>query len=135
MNLIERDDARQLRQFGLTLVVMLPLVFDLLLPWFFGIVRPLWPLIASLVLLIVAVIKPTGLYWLYRGWMALAAVLGRITNTIVLGSMFFGIMVPLGVVLRRLNKLQYRVGFDSDIKSYRLNTRRSPDANDLKNPF
>ena len=135
MKLIERDNIGELRKFGLALAVMFPLIFDLLLPWLFDRPRPLWPLIVAGVLLLVALAWPKGLYPVYRIWMGIAAVLGRITNTIVLGLVFFLMIMPLGVVLRALGKLQYRVGFDPTAETYRVGERRRPQADDLKNPF
>lgn len=135
IKLIERDNISELRKFGLALAVMFPLIFDLVLPWLFERPRPLWPMILGAIFLLMAVVWPRGLYPVYRGWMAVAAVLGRITNTIVLSLVFFLMIVPLGVVLRRLGKLQYREGFDPALKTYRVDQRRRPQADDLKNPF
>lgn len=128
-------DTRGLRQFGLTLAIMLPLVFWLALPWLFGHSRPAWPFYLSVPLLAMAWLWPRGLFPVYRAWMALARVLGAITNTIVLGLVFCLIMIPLGFVLRRMGKLQYREGFDADAETYRVTERRRPGADDLRNPF
>lgn len=135
MKLIERDNISELRKFGLALAIMFPLIFDLLLPWLFDRPRPLWPFIVAAIFLLAALAWPKGLYPVYRGWMAVAAVLGRITNFIVLGLVFFLMIVPLGIVLRRLGKLQYREGFDPALDTYRVGQRRRPDFDDLKHPF
>ncbi len=135
IKLIERDNIGELRKFGVALAVMFPLIFDLVLPWLFDRPRPLWPLIVAAVLLLGAIAWPRGLYPVYRGWMAIAAVLGRITNFIVLGLVFFLMMAPLGMALRRLGKLQYREGFDPALDTYRVGERRRPQVEDLKHPF
>ncbi len=135
MKLIDRNDAGELRKFGLALAVMFPLIFALFLPWLFDHARPRWPLAAGGIFLLWALVWPRGLYPVYRAWMAVAGVLGKITNAIVLGSVFFLLMMPLGVVLRMLGKLQYRDGFEPEATTYRVEERRKPTAKDLENPF
>ena len=135
MKLIDRHNVKELRKFGIALAVMFPLIFFLFLPWLFERPGPRWPLIVGAVFLLAALVWPRGLYPVYRGWMRVAGVLGHFTNFIVLGTVFFIMMVPLGLILRSLGKLQYREGFDSKAETYRVGTRRRPAASDLNNPF
>lgn len=135
MKTLGPHDGPELRQFGLALAAVFVVVFWGLLPWLFTHSRPAWPLYAGAVLLAGSLWWPRGLYPVYRGWMAVAQVLGTITNAIVLGGVFFLIMVPLGFALRRLGKLQYREGFDARATTYRVGERRRPGADDLRNPF
>ena len=53
---------------------------------------------------------------------------------LLLGAAFFGILLPVGWVLRRLGRLQYHTRFDPDAASYRIEVE--PDrAVRLEEPF
>ncbi|NND59714.1 MAG: hypothetical protein HKN49_05550 [Gammaproteobacteria bacterium] len=135
MKLIDRQDTRGLRQFGLLLAVMLPLIFFAVLPWLFGHERPFWPLYAAAILAVIATLLPRLLYPVYRAWMFVARILGFVTNTAILGTAFVLIIIPMGLLLRLTGKLQYTRGFDSSLDSYRVETQRRMTAKDLENPF
>lgn len=135
MKLLSRNDRAGLKHFGLTLAVLLPLLFGLVLPWLFSHSRPAWPFYSAVIFAALSFIAPRALYPLYRAWMAVARVLGLVTNTLILTSLFVLLFIPLGLVLRLLGKLQYATGFDSGKTSYRVAQRREFTAEDLENPF
>jgi hypothetical protein len=49
-----------------------------------------------------ALLVPTRLGPIYRGWMALAHRLSRVTTPLVLGIVFYGVITPVGAVRRLL---------------------------------
>ena len=51
-----------------------------------------------------------------------------------LDAVFFGILLPLGWVLRSRDRLQYRTGFDPGTATYRVDLRRDQ-ATRLEEPF
>jgi predicted NodU family carbamoyl transferase len=51
-----------------------------------------------------------------------------------LDAVFFGILLPLGRVLRSRDRLQYRTGFDPGTATYRVDLRRDQ-ATRLEEPF
>ena len=55
----------------------------------------------GLALVLLGLIAPRTLVHPRRAWMALAEVLGFISTRVILGLVFFGIMTPLGVIMRR----------------------------------
>jgi hypothetical protein len=120
MRILTPDDRSDLRQFGLGLALLLILVFWGLLPWLGERPRPVWPLVAGGVLAALALAWPRGVYPVYRALLPLARLLGLINTWLLLGAVFFGILLPVGWVLRRMGRLQYRTGFDPDAASYRV---------------
>ena len=52
------------------------------------------------VLLLGAALWPTGLTPLYRGWSALGLAMSSVTTPILMAVIFFGVIFPIGVVLR-----------------------------------
>jgi hypothetical protein len=61
-------------------------------------------------------------------------VIGIVNTWVLLGAVFFGILLPLGSVLRSLGRLQYRTGFDPAATTYRVDLPREQ-ATRLEEPF
>jgi hypothetical protein len=77
-----------------------------------------WAMGAAAVLLVVSLLRPAALSALNRLWLGLGLLLQRITNPIVLGLLFFGTVLPIGLLMRSFGKNPLRLGFDRDAKSY-----------------
>ena len=120
MRILTPHDRSDLRQFGLGLALLLLLVFWGLLPWLGDRPRPGWPLAVGGVLAAAALAWPRSVYPVYRVLLPVARVLGLINTWLLLGAVFFGILLPVGWVLRRMGRLQYRTGFDPGAASYRV---------------
>lgn len=50
--------------------------------------------------LLLALAAPLSLIVIYRPWMRVARVLGRVSSTVLLGLVFFAVVTPLGLVMR-----------------------------------
>ena len=93
---------KQERQFGF----LFTFVFALVAFW------PLWPLTAPNLYwlggagawLAAALVYPKMLAPLYRGWMAFGHVLGWINARIILGLVFFVVVMPTGLIMRLFGK-------------------------------
>lgn len=93
---------KQERHFGF----LFTFVFTLVAFW------PLWPLTTpnlywlagAGVWLAAALIYPKGLAPLYKAWMAFGHVLGWINARIILGIVFFAVVMPIGLVMRLFGK-------------------------------
>ena len=92
--------SKQLRDFGLLLGV----VFPLLLGWFLPALRShsfqAWTLWIGIPTLSLGLLAPRTLSWPYRGWMALGHALGWINGHIVLGVVFILVLQPIAAVMR-----------------------------------
>ena len=120
MHVLTRHDHRELRHFGLGLGVLVVLIFWGLLPWIWGHARPAWPLVAGAVVVAAALAWPVAIYPVYRLLLPVARVLGVINTWLLLGAAFFGILLPVGWLLRRLGRLQYQTRWDPEATSYRV---------------
>lgn len=115
--------------------MFLVLGFGLLLPWLFQRPWPLWPWWLALVLVVPAALYPPALLPLYKAWLPIARVLAWFNTRLLLGLVFFVMMLPLGIVLRLAGKLQYRHGFDKNRDTYRESSEPINVATDLERPF
>jgi hypothetical protein len=128
------SDTRPLREFGLGLGLLLVLVFWLLLPWLGERPRPVWPLVAGGSVAALALAWPPAVLPVYRALRPVARVIGTVNTWVLLGAVFFGILLPLGWVLRSLGRLQYRTGFDPGATTYRVDLQRER-VTRLEEPF
>lgn len=133
MMLIAANDKAALRRFGWQMAIAWPLLFGLLLPWLFSHSLPLWPWLLSALFALTALTVPKALYWPARLWAGFAAKMGWINTRLLLGLVFFLLIWPLGLVLRSLNKLDYRARPASGDSYWR---KSAPIASDnMKEPF
>lgn len=111
-------EPRQLRSFGL----LVGGVFALLAVWpvvRHGLGVRIWALIPAAFLVVPALLAPPLLRPLYVVWMALGRILGWINTRIVLAIVFYGLITPIGSLLRLMGKDPMRRSFDRDAETYR----------------
>lgn len=126
-------DARGLRRFGLTTGGIVAVLFGVLFPLLFAASWPLWPWIIFVLLGIWAIVAPATLDPLYKGWMRVGILLGRITTPIILTLVFAVAFVPAALVMRLLGKDPMRRRFDST-DTYRLKSK-NPSSENMEKPY
>ncbi|MBF0439229.1 MAG: hypothetical protein HQL93_08915 [Magnetococcales bacterium] len=86
------------RAFGLSFAIFLGAIFGI--EWyFFSRINP-WTGGISGLFFLLALVRPITLLLFNRLWRVLAGMLGAISNPLVLGVVFYGIMTPLGLARR-----------------------------------
>ncbi len=78
----------------------------------------LWLLVPGVVLVVLGAAAPAVLAPVNRLWFRFGLLLGRVTNPIVMGVLFFTVMVPIGWMLRRSGKDLLRLRRDPAAQSY-----------------
>lgn len=124
---------KQERQFG----YLFAAVFVLVAFW------PLWPLPKpSLVWLggagawaAVALICPRLLAPLYKGWMKFGHVLGWINARIILGAVFFVMVMPIGLVMRLFGKDFLHLRLNKTMSYWIARDTKPLDPQSLRNQF
>lgn len=88
--------------------------------------KPVYPVPLGLALafLAVALVVPKWLAPLNRLWMKFGELLHRIVSPVILGIMFFGVITPVGWLMRLAGKDLLRTKFDREAESYWI--RREP---------
>lgn len=122
------------RFFGLTFFVVF-LIIALLPLLSRGAVRPV-ALGIALAFLAVSLAAPAWLAPLNRLWLKIGELLHRITSPIILGVMFFGVITPIGFLMRLAGKDLLRMKFDSHCTSYWIRREPpGPEKTSLKRQF
>ena len=127
-------DARQLRKFGFIMAGMIALFFGALFPWLKHFTPPLWVWGLAGAFALAGLLIPRGLGPIYVVWMKLGSVLGWINSRIILGIVFYAIILPIGMIIRLGGKDPMARKPDQGATSYRKVSRRSP-REQLERPF
>jgi len=77
--------------------------------------------------------KSPYLAYLYKKWMQFAEILGWVNSRIILGFIFFFLLMPLGLILR-LSRDPMQRQFNHQSKSYRIKSTNPKTAN-FPRPF
>lgn len=129
----DKIDNKTLRSFGLTvggvfaLIALWPVVIR-------GGDPRLWAAVPSVLLIVPALVWPSSLSWIHKGWMAIGHVLGWINTRIILGAVFYLVVTPIGVVRRLLGKDPMGTKTNGNVETYRVLRKRRP-ASHLKRQY
>jgi hypothetical protein len=94
-----------------------------------------WALIAAAMFLALAVLIPRLLAPLLWLWTQIGLLLHRITNPVLLGLIFYGAIVPTGLVMRALGKRPLHLAFDPGRRSYWIERVPGPDPRSMTKQF
>lgn len=134
MHVIPELDSKGLREFGYVTGGIVAGLFGVFFPWLLEISYPLWPWIVCAVLVLWGLIAPVTLRPVYRGWMHFGLVLSRITTPLIMGIVFFGVIVPVGMVMRIFGRDAMARRFENDAKTYRVKSEKQP-REKMEKPF
>jgi hypothetical protein len=116
---------RQLRDFGLLVggifgaIGLWPLLWRQQDP-------RLWALALAVALVLPALVAPSILAPAYRAWMKLAEVLAWVNTRIVLGVVFYGVVTPIGLVMRLTGHDPMRRRLEQAGETYRVRCTPRP---------
>ena len=121
------------RSFGWVTAAALAIV-SLLNTWHSG---HLWPWTSGLAagFVLVAIIHPTMLHPLNRAWMKLGLLLHRFVNPIVMGLIFYGTILPTGLIISMRGKDPLHLKRDPDAESYWIRRTPGPAPESMRDQF
>lgn len=112
-------ETKELRHFGLivggvfSVIGLWPMIYR-------GEGVRLWAVILGGILVATGLVLPRSLQSIHRSWMWVGHILGSINTRIILGIVFFGLVTPMGVVMRLLGKDAMRRVLVQEVPSYRV---------------
>jgi hypothetical protein len=131
---IETLDAAGYRKFGLVTSAIVIVLFGLAIPWVFSLNFPRWPWIFAGVLATWALLLPSTLQPIYIGWMKFGNIMNWINTRLILGVVFYGLILPTGLVMRIFGKDPMKRKLDDSLASYRVESLRETKEN-LEHPY
>jgi len=114
-----QDKKKQLRHFGLMVGGIFAAIG--LWPVLFRAQGPrLWALALAVALVVPALVLPRSLTYVHRGWMAAGEALGWINTRIILSVIFYALVTPMGILMRRFGGDPMHRRFEPDATTYRV---------------
>ena len=126
-------DKAGLRRFGLTTGAIVAALFGVLLPYLFDHAWPRWPWVIAAILIAWAIMAPGSLRRVYRGWMQVGLLIGKIMTPIILTLVYVIAVIPTSIILKIVGKDLLHRHFD-DSPSYRVESRE-PSIDNMEKPF
>ena len=124
---------RTLRQFGLMVGGVFLLIGLWPFVWRQETVR-IWAVVPGSLLAIAGLMMPGLLKRVYQGWMWVGHVMGWVNTRIILGVLFYGVVTPMGLVMKLTGRDPMRREFEPDAQTYRVIRQPRP-ASHMKNMF
>ena len=92
-----------------------------------------WSISLSLIFLILGFLNSNLLTPLNKAWIKFGILLGNIISPLVLGIIFFLVVLPTGLLMRLFRKNFLGLKFDKKLKSYWINKEKQ--LSSMKNQF
>ena len=127
-------DRKGLREFALLSSTIIAALFGLVLPWMLDLGLPMWPWVVAGVLSGWGIIAPASLRPVYRGWMRIGLLLSRVTTPLLMGLVYFLLLVPVGAIMKVLRNDPLRRSLDDKTPSYRVASEQPP-KDHMENPY
>ena len=127
-------DRGELRKFGLTTGAIVAILFGGLIPWMWDFRYPTWPWIVFGILAALAIFAPMLLQPVHRTWMRIGLLISKVTTPIIMGFVFFLVIMPVGIIIRIAGRDPLHRKLDSSTDTYRVD----PHAfghDSLENPY
>ena len=96
----ESISKKQLREFGFLIGFGFPILIGLIIPAFGGHAFRTWTLYVGLPSFILGILKPSLLFYPYKAWMKLGLALGWINSRIILGLVYFIVLLPISLIMK-----------------------------------
>jgi len=121
------------RTFGLVMAAALAVV-SLLNGWHLGRLWP-WTSAVAILFLLAAWVMPSALHPLNRLWMKLGLLLHKIVNPIVMALLFYGTILPTGLVMRMRGRDLLRLKQAPGADSYWIARTPGPAPESMRDQF
>ncbi len=94
----------------------------------------IWVVVPGALLAAAGLVLPGVLKHVYQGWMWVGHVMGWVNTRIILGILFYGIVTPMGVIMKLTGRDPMRRKLKPDAQTYRVMCQPRP-ASHMKNMF
>lgn len=128
-------DSKGLRKFGITTGAIIVVLFAIIFPWVFdATTMPVWPWVVAGVLWLPALFVPNSLQPVYVTWMRIGHAIGWVNTRIILGLVFYIMVLPMGLIMRMFGNDPMARKYDKSVSSYRVKTMSEP-KDRLEKPY
>ena len=127
-------DRKGLRKFSWIFAAVVAILFGLILPWLLKRDWPWGPWMIAAAFFAWGLIAPRTVRPFYQLWMRFGFVMNAIVTRIILGVVFYAVILPFGLVFRLRRKDSLHRKWDHELLSYRVKSSAAS-TKDMENPF
>jgi len=127
-------DSHGLRRFGLLFGCIVAGLFGLSIPFVFGLNFLTWPWFVLFGFVFWSLIAPAAMSVFYKLWMRFGLILNAITIRIILGVVFFLVVLPIGLIVRMRGRDPMNRKLDKSLRSYGVASEKK-DVSRMEKPF
>jgi hypothetical protein len=127
-------DTPGLRRFGLIFAVIIAGLFGVLFPLVFGAGFAWWPWIVGAFFAGWSLLAPATLNGFYHLWMRFGLVMNAIVTRVVLGFVYYVVILPTGLIMRLRGKDPMQRRTHTPDKTYRVESTSS-EPEQMRKPF
>ena len=109
-------------------------LFGLVIPFMFGLKYQYWPWFVLLIFVGWGLIAPASMAVFYKLWMQFGLILNAISSRIVLGVVFYLVVLPIGIAIRIRGRDPMKRKLDKSLISYRV-TSEEKAVSRMEKPF
>ena len=116
-----------LREFGIIFGIGLPIIIGWLIPTLFGHSARAWTLFIGIPTVVLSILYPRVLLFPYKFWIKIGNILGWINAKIILGLVFFFILLPISIIMKtfkydplKKNVLKNQISYREIIKNNKI---------------
>jgi len=121
------------RTFGLVMAAALAMV-SLVNGWHHGRLWP-WTSVAALLFAAAALLRPSSLRVLNSLWMKLGLLMHKVVNPVVMGLLFYGTILPTGLVMRLRGRDLLRLKREPKAETYWIARPPGPSPETMRDQF
>ncbi len=132
---IKKVSSKELKSFGFLMGLLVPLFFSLIIPWIFNSSFKIIPLYIGIAFIVVTLVVPKLLKYVYIPWMLLGGILGFINTKIILSFIFFLIFSPVGIYFKLIKRDFLQQAIDEDVLTYKKINNVPFESKSMERPF
>lgn len=108
-----------LREFGIALGILFPLILAIFIPLIYGHNFIKWPFLVGFIFLSLGLLSPNLLLYPYKIWMRLGNLLGFINGYLILGIIYIIVLIPISLMMKLFKYNPLKNKWDNK-KSYKI---------------
>ena len=118
-------NKNELRNFGLLVGTLFPLLLGFILPSLFGHQYRYWTLLIGFPLIFIGFIAPKKLKVFYGIWIQIGNLLGYVNSKIILAAVFFLVVQPIALIMKFVgyDPLRRKTNFSTSYREVRKNDK------------
>jgi len=121
----ENFSKKILREFGFLISFAFPILIGFILPALGGHPFRTWTLCIGIPAFILSIAKPNLLFYPYKAWMKIGYILGWLNSRIILGLLFYLVVLPISLIMRLLghDPLRLKKNDQKSFKEIKVNNK------------